>query len=95
MNQFRDLLKQGAAEVRRYSKTSQNAAGVGLDWLEGIAGRMEDAARLENEGELELAIDTIAHLIIDGGPITEEFAPSFDQVLDAVQRKRKRRPSHD
>jgi hypothetical protein len=89
MNQFAGLLRAAADEVRAYQRTSPGASRFG-DALEGLARRMEEAAELEG-AEFERAIDAIAYKMTDGhGPITEPFAPSFDKVQDALQRKQKR-----
>jgi hypothetical protein len=55
-----------------------------------FVGRMEAASFLEDDAEIEDAIDALAYSMVDSGPLTMQFAPSFDQALDALQRRRKR-----
>ena len=68
MNQFDRLLARAATEVRHYSRTSPDAARVGIEWLEGLAQGMDEASLLDNPADVEKAIDVLAHAIIDGGP---------------------------
>jgi hypothetical protein len=35
-------------------------------------------------------MDALARSMIDSGPLRMRYAPSFDQALDALQRRRKR-----
>ena len=91
MNKFSKLLTAGAREVLEYRRSSPDAARYGVDWLEGLAEAMAAASVIEDEAELETAIHGIAHAIVDSGPLTADFAPSFDKALDAVQRTEKRR----
>jgi hypothetical protein len=90
MNQFSDLLQKAAAEVRHYCATSPNAREFGEDRLLLLAHDMEAASALTNDADVERAIDAILYWITDWGPLTEKFAPSFDQAADALYRRRKR-----
>ncbi len=60
------------------------------DWLLSLAHDMEVASLLESDGDIERAIDALAYAITDSGPLAEPFAPSFNEALDALQRRRKR-----
>ena len=90
MNQFSKLLTDGAREVLYYARSSVEAKKYDVDWLESLADAMTAASFLENESELADTIGGIHHAIVDSGPLTEEFAPSFHKVVDAMQRRRKR-----
>jgi hypothetical protein len=43
MSQFSALLEKGAGELRDYCQTSPQAKGFGVEWLQGLAQRMEFA----------------------------------------------------
>jgi hypothetical protein len=91
MNRFSELLGRASEEVREYCRTSPDAAGYGIEWLQSLAQRMEAASSLDSDAAIEREIDGLAHSIIDSGPLTADFAPSFGDALDALQRLRKRR----
>ncbi|MBX2981606.1 MAG: hypothetical protein KF843_02940 [Flavobacteriales bacterium] len=91
MNEFTDLLRKAADEIRNYCRVSPDAQSFGIDFLQALADRMEIASSLESEAKVEQTIDALAHAIVDSGPLTEQFAPSFDRALDALQRLRKHR----
>jgi hypothetical protein len=91
MNQFTRLLRQGAKEVRDYCSTEAQIKLIDAKWLDTLAKRMEVASQLKNEAEVEMAIEAIAHSIIDCEPISATFAPSFGSALDALQRQKKKR----
>jgi hypothetical protein len=90
MSQFTQLLHKGAEEVRDFRRTAPDAQTFGDAWLESLARRMEFASSLEDEAVVEREVDAIGHSIVDSGPLTVGFAPSFHRVLDALQRRRKR-----
>lgn len=90
MNQFTNLLLRAAEEAREFCRTSPNAQTFGVAWLHSLAQRMEEASQLDSQKQVEHAIDALAHSICDSGPLTDQFAPSFTQALDALQRLRKR-----
>jgi hypothetical protein len=90
MNQFTNLLQKGAVEAREYSLTSPDAEKFGVEWLQSLAKRMESASQLDSQEQVERAIDALAYSICDSGPVGSQFAPSFTQALDALQRLRKR-----
>ena len=90
MNQFSKLLHNAAAEVRAFCSTSPEASQFGTDWLLSLAEQLEAASRLESDADVERRIDALLYMITDSGPLTAEFAPSFNQVADALQRRRKR-----
>ena len=90
MSQFSDLLKKAAAEVRHYCDTSPNVRKVGRAWLLSLAHDMEVASLLKSDADIARAIDALAYAITDSGPLAEPFAPSFNDALDALQRRRKR-----
>jgi len=90
MSQFTHLLRKGADEVRDYCRTSPDAQTFGSEWLQSLAQRMEAASSLEREADIEREMDALAYSIIDSGPLTGQFAPSFAQARDALQRLRKR-----
>jgi hypothetical protein len=90
MNQYTQLLSQGAKEMREYCRAKELAGSADKKWLDGLANRMEAASRLEDRVEVEKAIGAIAHSMTDSGPFASEAVPSFGAVLDALQRKRKR-----
>lgn len=91
MSQFCHLLRIGANEVRDYCRTLPDTQSLSVEWLQALAQRMEDASLLEREADIEREIDALAYSMIDSGSLTGDFAPSFAQVLDALQRLRKRR----
>ena len=90
MNQFTYLLRKGADEIRDYCRTSPDAQSFDVEWLQSLPQRMEAASSLEREADVEREIDALAYSITDSGPMTEKFAPSFTQALEALQRLRKR-----
>jgi hypothetical protein len=90
MSQFSDLLRKSAAEVRNYCATSSEAKKLGIDWLLTLAQRMDLASALESDADAEREIDALAYSITDSGPLTAQFAPSFQQALGASQRRRKK-----
>lgn len=92
MNQLSDLLQKAAAEVRHYCVTSPDPKQFSVAWLLSLAQQMEAASALESDAEVEREIDALHYSIIDSGPLplTVRFAPSFDRVVDTLQRRRKR-----
>lgn len=90
MSQFTYLLHKGVDEIRDYCRTSPDAQAFGVEWLQSLAQRMESASALDREADIEREIDALAYAITDSGPLTGQFAPSFTQALDALQRLRKR-----
>jgi len=90
MSKVSDLLHKAAAEVRHYCGTSPNVRKFGRDWLLSLAHDMEVASLLKSDADIERAIDALAYAITDSGPLAEPFAPSFNEALDALQRRRKR-----
>jgi len=90
MSQFTQLLRKGANEVRDYCRTSPDAQSFGVEWLLSLAQRMEAASFLESESDVEREVAALGYSIVDSGPLTEQFAPSFTQVRDALQRLQKR-----
>ena len=90
MSQFSHLLRKAADEVRDYCRTSPDAASFGIEWLQSLAQRMEAASSFDSDAAIEREMDALAYSIIDSGPLTGQFAPSFNQALDALQRLRKR-----
>ena len=90
MSQFSDLLKKAAAEVRTYCATAPDASEFGTEWFLSFAEQLEAASVLESDADVERQIDGLLYMITDSGPLTAQFAPSFHQVADALQRRRKR-----
>ena len=90
MSQFSDLLKKAAAEVRAYSATAPGASQFGADWFLSFAEQLEAASAVESDADVERQIDGLLYMITDSGPLTAQFAPSFHQVVEALQRRRKR-----
>ena len=90
MNQFSDLLKKAAAEVRAYSAAAPDASQFSADWFLSFAEQLEAAGALESDADIERQVDGLLHMITDSGPLTAQFAPSFHHVVDALQRRRKR-----
>jgi len=90
VNQFSNLLHKAAAEVRAFCATSPNAREFGTDWFLTLAEQLEAASTLESDADVERQIDALVYMMTDSGPLTVPFAPSFDQVVDALQRRRKR-----
>jgi hypothetical protein len=90
VNQFSNLLHKAAAEVRAFSATLPEAREFGADWFLSLAEQLEAASTLESDADVERQIDALVYMITDSGPLTVQFAPSFDQVVDALQRRRKR-----
>ncbi len=90
MSQFTQLLQKAAEEGRNFNRTAPDAQTFGDAWLESLARRMEFAGSLDDEAAVEREIDALGHSIVDSGPLTVGFAPSFHQAWDALQRRRKR-----
>jgi hypothetical protein len=88
MNQFTQLLRQSANEVRDYQHTSADAHLFDVSWLDSLARRLEFASTLEDEAALELEVTAIFHSVTDSGPT--DCSPSLDKIADALQRRRKR-----
>ena len=89
-NHFTQFLRQSADEVREYQRNSPNAHTYGDNWLESLIRRLEHASTLNDGVALEREVDAIACSIIDSGPLTSEFVPSFEIVLGALQSRRKK-----
>jgi hypothetical protein len=90
MSQFSDLLRRAAAEVRDYCASSPDAGNFDKDWLLSLAQQMDVASAIDSDADVEREIDGMAYAITDSGPLTVQFAPSFHQALDVLQRRRKR-----
>jgi hypothetical protein len=88
MNTYATFLLQGAAEVREY-KNTPSAKSFGDTWLDRLAGDMEKTSALSDQHAIERAIDSLAHRLVDSGPMGA--FPSFDKALDALQRSQKKR----
>jgi len=89
-NQFTQLLLQSVDEVHEYQRNSPNAHLYGDKWFEQLAHRLERASSLNDIESVESEIDAIAYSIVDSGPLAKDFLPSFQKLLGAVQRRRKR-----
>jgi hypothetical protein len=50
---------------------------------------MEKTSALSDQHAIERAIDSLAHRLVDSGPMGA--FPSFDKALDALQRSQKKR----
>jgi cell fate (sporulation/competence/biofilm development) regulator YmcA (YheA/YmcA/DUF963 family) len=89
MNRFTQLLRKSVDEIKEYQRTSTNAALYGDNWFELLIQRIELASEL-NDQEVDKQLDAITYTLIDSGPLTENFTPSFEQIMDALQRQRKK-----
>jgi hypothetical protein len=95
-------LSKAASRHGSFQSSSANGRRRGPRILSGASWRVryrvaalvrradEAASVRENDAEIVEAIDALAYSMVDSGPLTTEFAPSFGRALDAVQRRRKR-----
>ena len=91
MNIYSEKLNQGASEVLEYFNRNKNKlCNEERRWL-NLSNKMKSAAQLKDNLHAEEAINDIAHMVIDGFPITETFSQSYEEVLGAVQRAKKKR----
>jgi hypothetical protein len=90
MNQYAELLLRSASEVREFLRNSPEAHSFGVVWLESLASRLEVASSIGDSNTVQREILAIAYSINDSAPLSSGFAPSFDIVLDALQRSKKR-----
>jgi hypothetical protein len=88
MNELKPLLAQAAEEIRAY-ENRDFCVGDAKGWLARIADDMHQASLLVEKEEIERAILSLSHRIIDSGPLTTDFCPSFLIALGAVQRSLK------
>jgi len=91
MNTYSERLKRGALEVLEYLERNRSKLRNEERRWESLAQQMTDAALLTDSVLAQNAIHAIAYHIVDEFPLSDEFSPSFNAVLDAVQRAQKRR----
>ena len=91
MNQYTQLLVNGAAEMRAYSQKSESRALHELAWLNRLAERLEAASKIQSQAEVEREMEGIFHSLNDSGPPADESAPSLVSILDALQRRAKKK----
>lgn len=91
MNTYSERLKRGALEVLEYLERNRSKLRNEEHRWENLAKQMSETALLTDGALAENAIHAIAYHICDEFPLSEEFSPSFNAVLDAVQRAEKRR----
>ena len=93
MSIYAALLAQAANEVREYQRTASDASAFSSTWLEFFAKKLEAASLITDPEALENEFFTMARAIIESGPLTNDFAPSFNKALDALQRNKKHKHS--
>jgi hypothetical protein len=91
MTPYSRQLRDGAGEVVQYFRGREEQAGADPYWYDRLAEEMRQAAELGDESTAEGAIRGIARTIIDSFPLTDDFAPSFQAALLAVQHAERRR----
>lgn len=89
MNDLTSLLVKAAEEVRAYDNPEYKKGTFPI-WLDELANDMLQASLISEKDELELTIHSLAYRLVDSGPLTEDFCPSFYKALGTVKRSRKR-----
>ncbi|MES2103162.1 MAG: hypothetical protein V4634_04025 [Pseudomonadota bacterium] len=89
MNLYSSILEKAAEEINQFR---QNVSTQAVDdaWLEGLLSRLQRASSVSGTESVERELDIISRIIVDSGPLTENFAPSLYAALDGVQKGRKR-----
>lgn len=90
MNQFREHLNRAAQEARAYRPSHNYLNTYDPDWIERLALQLEDAAELTDLHSVVLKMKTIAHTVVDCGPLESNFIPSFYKAYHASQHYSKR-----
>lgn len=88
MNTYSDLLRKTVEEIGGY--LSQNNLKDQDNKWELLVETINKAASCETDEEAEMQIREISYTITDIFPITEAFAPSFEEILGQLHHKERR-----
>lgn len=89
MNPYSSMLEKATEEIYQFRKNLSTQAADDA-WLGGLMSRVQRASSVSGTESVERELDMISRIIVDSGPLTENFAPTLYAALDAVQRRRKR-----
>lgn len=88
MNIYSNLLRNAVKEIGGY--LSQTDLKDRNNKWELLKERINQAATCETDEEAEMLIRGISYTITDIFPITESFAPSFEEALGKLRDKERR-----
>jgi hypothetical protein len=89
MNPYSSMLAKAAEEIHQFRQNEYQEV-VDDTWLESLMSRLRRASSVSGTESVERELDIISRMIVDSGPLMENFSPSLYAALDAVQRGRKR-----
>ena len=87
MNTYSKLLNASISEIENYSQT-EDGRHFNFQWYEELKKTVLQAANADEDLTAESIFAYITRSIVDSGPLTDKFAPSLYEALDAESRKR-------
>lgn len=90
LEQFHPLFQSAKQEVRDWASTSPEAVLYGSNWFDRLVkliGRAEDSL---NMGQLEARMEIIARIVVESGPLSENFAPSLEQIFKSLEKRKEK-----
>lgn len=88
---FTRLLDNAIREVDVWKKVSDEAKTFDDLYIDGYKWAFEKAKEFKDFDDLEKKIGNIHHSMCDSGPMSADFAPSFQQLVVYFQKLEKRR----
>jgi len=81
-NTCSELLQRAISEVRSYQSPSNSPLPAA--YFDSLVEHLQRTAALPPGNSLDRAIDALGRIIVDGYPLTSDFAPSIARVLDTA-----------
>ncbi len=83
---FPDLLSRAQEEARRWQEVAPEPERYPEGKLDGLLRMLEEAKGAGSLEELEPHVHRISYFVVDQGPLSGAFMPSYSQLADAVGR---------
>ena len=83
---FPNLLSQARDEARRWQEVAPKAERYPEAGFDSLLRMLEEAKGARSVEQLEPHVRRISYFVIDQGPPSGGFMPSYQQLADAVNR---------
>jgi|WetSurMetagenome_2_1015567.scaffolds.fasta_scaffold54170_2 hypothetical protein len=93
MDNYNSQLIKSANEIRQFIEDRPDLFEDKNKYY-SLAEKIEKTAKIVDLSLSEVEIEAIHCQIIDSFPITVVISPTFNSLIDAIQRKRKRKAAH-
>lgn len=88
---FIPLIDKALEELEEWKTKGSDRSYFDERYLDYFRIELEKTKKCRSLSEMDLVVRTITHMIIDSGPMSENFMPSFQKILIAFQKLRKKR----